>query len=137
MKQIVKVLILDRKGRVLLVRRSPLEAWDPGLWGLPGGEVQLGEQLQEAAQREVAEEVGLKIQVAAKPQYVYYYPDNQVESATAEVFFLIADNKWEGKLLLNVEHTEAKWFNSEQWQCADLTPSAQWMLKNYFLSLRV
>jgi 8-oxo-dGTP diphosphatase len=44
---------------VLLVRRAkaPLE----GAWSLPGGAVELGETLEEAVVREVAEETGLRV----------------------------------------------------------------------------
>lgn len=134
MKRIVKALIFDRRGRVLLARRSPVDAWDPGLWSLPGGEVQPGEQLHEAVQREVAEEVGLKVEVPTEPQCVYRYPDNQAEPATAEVFLFVTD-KWKGKVSLNVEHTTAEWFTKQQpWQL-ELTPSARWALNKCVPSL--
>jgi ADP-ribose pyrophosphatase YjhB (NUDIX family) len=46
-----------REGRVLLVQRSqpPLR----GVWSLPGGHVEPGETLAEAAAREVLEETGI------------------------------------------------------------------------------
>jgi ADP-ribose pyrophosphatase YjhB (NUDIX family) len=52
----VGVLLLDGE-RVLLVQRArpPL----PGRWTVPGGGVELGETLEEAALRELAEETGL------------------------------------------------------------------------------
>jgi ADP-ribose pyrophosphatase YjhB (NUDIX family) len=52
----VGVLLLDGD-RVLLVQRArpPL----PGRWTVPGGGVELGETLEEAALRELAEETGL------------------------------------------------------------------------------
>jgi len=46
-----------RDGKVLLVKRGKPPALD--LWSLPGGHVELGETLKEAAGRELAEETGI------------------------------------------------------------------------------
>ena len=47
--------------RVALVRRGRPPAY--GEWSLPGGAVEPGESLEEAVVREVAEEIGLKVEV--------------------------------------------------------------------------
>jgi ADP-ribose pyrophosphatase YjhB (NUDIX family) len=47
--------------RVVLVRRGRPPAY--GKWSLPGGAVELGETVEEALTREVAEEVGLEVEV--------------------------------------------------------------------------
>ena len=49
--------VLDDSGRVLLQRRGDAE----GPWGLPGGAMELGETLEEAAVRETREETGLDV----------------------------------------------------------------------------
>jgi 8-oxo-dGTP diphosphatase len=51
--------IVMRNGCVLLVRRG--QPPSEGLWAIPGGRVELGETLQEAARREIKEETGLTI----------------------------------------------------------------------------
>ena len=48
-------------GGVVLVRRGRPPAY--GAWSLPGGAVELGETLEEAIVREVAEEVALEVEV--------------------------------------------------------------------------
>ncbi len=53
--------IVLRDGQVLLVQRGREPA--RGLWGLPGGMLELGETLAEGVRREVLEECGVEIEV--------------------------------------------------------------------------
>lgn len=59
--KVATAMILAIEGRVLMVRRDT----EPGrgLWSLPGGYVDRGEVVEEAAVREVWEEVGLRVGV--------------------------------------------------------------------------
>ena len=47
------------EGRILLVRRGA--APSRGLWAVPGGALELGETLQQGAEREILEETGVAI----------------------------------------------------------------------------
>lgn len=70
------VLILDHAGRVLLLRRS-----DDGLWDIPGGAMEPGECLEDAARREVREETGLElgqlalVDLYSGPEFFREYPN--------------------------------------------------------------
>ncbi len=55
------VVVFDENGRVLLVQRGrPPRA---GQWGIPGGMLELGERLADAAAREVREECSIEIAI--------------------------------------------------------------------------
>ena len=65
----VGAIVFD-DNRVLLVRRGQAPSQD--LWAIPGGRVKLGETLQEAAEREILEETGIRIR-ARDPVYTFDY----------------------------------------------------------------
>jgi 8-oxo-dGTP diphosphatase len=59
--QIAVVLLVDRSGGLLLQLRDDEAPNWPGLWGLPGGHVEPGETVIEAAARELFEESALRV----------------------------------------------------------------------------
>jgi len=60
-KPVAGAIPVDDRGRVILLRRG--FAPRRGLWTFPGGFVELGESVEEAARRETAEELGMTIDV--------------------------------------------------------------------------
>jgi ADP-ribose pyrophosphatase YjhB (NUDIX family) len=56
------VVVFDDDGRLLLVKRAE-SATQPGLWSIPAGYVDYGEEVREAAARELLEETGLVAEV--------------------------------------------------------------------------
>ena len=85
------VLLLDAEGRLLLERRA-----DNGLWGIPGGAVEVGERVEDAAQREALEETGLAVGalelfgVFSGPEMSTVYPNGD-EASIVSVVFLSRD----------------------------------------------
>ncbi len=76
----VSAVIRDRRGYVLLGRRA-----DSREWGLPGGNVEIGESVADAIRREAREETGLDVAVMrlvgvySDPAWqVVRYPDGRV-----------------------------------------------------------
>lgn len=60
LKIVVRAIIVDENGRVMLGKRAGSTA--KGLWALVGGKPDSGETLPQALAREVKEEVGLTIE---------------------------------------------------------------------------
>ncbi|MGH3680531.1 MAG: NUDIX domain-containing protein [Natronosporangium sp.] len=71
------VVVVNDAGQLLLIRRT-----DNDNWALPGGAMDLGESLVEAARRETAEETGVQVQITGlvgvytDPRHVIHYTSN-------------------------------------------------------------
>ena len=69
-------VVADTSGRILCQKRR-----DFGRWGLPGGVIEVGEDVEECARREVAEETGVVadigdlVGVYSSPDYAFTYPN--------------------------------------------------------------
>lgn len=110
--------IFDEQGRVLLTRRT-----DNGQWCLPGGAVDPGESVEEACEREVLEETGLRVRVKrlvgvySHPDQLVIYPDGNKAHIVALHFEAELTG---GTLGLSSETTEAGYFTLEQVETMDL-----------------
>jgi 8-oxo-dGTP pyrophosphatase MutT (NUDIX family) len=60
-KRLACVLLVDRRGWVLLQERDSGAPIAPDKWGMPGGHVEPGEDFDDAAYRELLEETGLDL----------------------------------------------------------------------------
>ncbi|UQU64081.1 NUDIX domain-containing protein [Couchioplanes caeruleus] len=85
-------LCRDAAGRVLLAHNSVLSAF-PGLWTLPGGGVEQGEDPDDTVVREFAEESGLRVRIVG------------LHSVTSDVFRLPGTDTWEhtDRIIYDVE----------------------------------
>jgi 8-oxo-dGTP diphosphatase len=66
-EHLVAAGLLRRRGRALIVHRSPQRRWYPDAWDLPGGHVEVGEVPCLALARELEEELGITAEVAGDP----------------------------------------------------------------------
>jgi 8-oxo-dGTP diphosphatase len=75
----VAVAVVLEQGRVLLAHRFA-EAHLPDLWEFPGGKIDSGETPEACAVREVAEELGIQIEILAPLlRRPYDYADRKVD----------------------------------------------------------
>jgi ADP-ribose pyrophosphatase len=119
--------IIIEKGRVLLVKRKfpPKQ----GEWAIPGGSVNLGETLQEAAEREIEEETGLTIK-AKKPVYTFDLIERDPEGKIL-FHYVIVDLRADyisGDLLPADDVSDARWFAPDEIEGLEVTKNTKRLL---------
>jgi 8-oxo-dGTP diphosphatase len=58
----IHVLIQNKEGKVLVLKRTHGDEQDSDMWDIPGGGIEEGEIIEDGLKREVKEETGLLIQ---------------------------------------------------------------------------
>jgi 8-oxo-dGTP diphosphatase len=95
-------ILFNRPGEVLLIRRKN----PPAGWALPGGFVDYGESVEQAAEREAFEETGLRAH-GLRQFRVYSEPGRDPRFHTITVVF-VAESR--GELRAGDDASEARWF---------------------------
>jgi 8-oxo-dGTP diphosphatase len=77
--RVVAAMIQRNDGRYLITQRPP-HATMPLLWEFPGGRAEEAETDEEALSRELAEEMGIEVEVGAQALRVEHtYPDYEID----------------------------------------------------------
>lgn len=104
----VNTVVADHAGRILLILRT-----DNGNWALPGGAMDLGESLPQAAIRETREETGIDCEITGlvgiytDPHHLIHYTSN--DEVRQEFSIVLTARPTGGELTTSSESSEVHW----------------------------
>jgi len=121
---------IHREGKVLLIRRK----FDPnkGRWAPPGGLLEVGEDPEQAARREVREELGLEVEMEGLLQVA-----NEVikdEEGRIKYHFVLVDYLMRPlgeKITLNEESDEYAWFEPSAVEGLETTANTKLITRKF------
>jgi len=128
-------IMLFQNKKVLLGKRhsDPQKASSllhgEGTWTMPGGKLHFGESFEEAAQREVSEETGIKIN-KEKLKVISITNDIVKDTHFVTIGLFCKDFSGEPKVMEPDEIIEWKWFSLDELPSPIFFPSEK-ILKNY------
>ena len=124
----VSAFIQDDDGRILMIRRT-----DNDLYSIPGGQLELGETLAQAAVREVREETGIECEVTgviglySNPHHVIAYDDGEIRQ---EFSICFRANPSGGELRISNESKEVCWVAGRDLESLSIHPSIRLRLRH-------
>jgi len=123
--------VVFKDERVLLVRRGQPPSED--LWAIPGGSVEIGETLQEAAEREILEETGITVR-AGEPVYTFDVIDRD-SAGKIRFHYVIVDLAADyvtGEPKAGDDAAEARWVTAQEIDTLPVSPPTLKLLKTKF-----
>lgn len=109
-----KALVVNKDGKILVLRRSDSDERRPLQWDLPGGHLEPGEEMIAGVEREIEEETGLKV---SKTWPVYTKTEARKWNGGNEasiVFVLYATHTTDTEVTLSFEHDKYDWKTVEE-----------------------
>ncbi len=118
--------IIRKNSKILLLQRSHTSGFDPGLWELPGGKIEYGEDLVDALRREIKEEVGLDINIG-RPFKTWHFLKEPfwVTGVTFLCDYL------RGDINLSSEHDAHVWIEPDEYKEYSLSTAMEEQIKSY------
>jgi ADP-ribose pyrophosphatase YjhB (NUDIX family) len=104
----VNVVVVNDTGEILMIRRT-----DNDNWAVPGGAIDLGESVAQAAVRETREESGIECEITgivgiySDPKHVILYTSNG--EARQEFSIVLAARPLSGQPTPSSESSEVRW----------------------------
>lgn len=100
--------------KVFLAKRADTKKFLPGVYELPGGHIDFGEEIEIGLKREIFEEFGINVSLG-DPFYVFDYKNPVKGSHSVEVIYFAKFVDAIEKIVLNPEdHSRCDWFAEDE-----------------------
>jgi 8-oxo-dGTP pyrophosphatase MutT (NUDIX family) len=126
----VNVIVTNAAGEVLVIRRS-----DNGNWAVPGGAIDLGESIPQAAIRETLEETGITCEITglvgtySDPRHVILYTSDG--EARQEFSLVLTGRAISGVPTPSDESREVRWVPRDQVTALSMDRSMRMRIEHY------
>lgn len=119
--------VVFKDQQILLVKRGKAPA--KGMWSIPGGSVELGETLKQAAEREILEETGIRIN-AGEPVYSFEVIEYDDTGKIRFHYYIIdLDCKFEnGQIKPGDDAADARWISEKNLDLLQINPKTRELL---------
>jgi len=124
---VVKIVVENPKGKILLIQEPEDNEWMPGHWGLPGGKPFLKESLYDAFKRKLKGEVGLE----AEPLGIFRIEELLIDKRTVLMFIVVV--RIDSNIEVKGESNSHKWAGIEEIKKMDITEFSEFYNKNLLL----
>jgi ADP-ribose pyrophosphatase len=122
--------VVFHDNKVLLVKRQ--QQPNAGQWAIPGGRLRFGETLQQAAEREILEETGVRIR-AGQPIYTFEIIEtaDNGEPTLHYVVIDLAASYIDGHPIPADDAADARWFEPEELDYYPINETTRKLLASY------
>ncbi len=112
--------VVVRDGCVLLARRG--KAPSRGKWSVPGGAVNVGESLEDAARREIREECGIEVELTDTVEVIERITRDETDRIRFHYVIVDYVARWRsGEAGPSEEASEVRWVRPEDLEALDMT----------------
>ncbi len=130
-EQIICANVFIRKhDKYLVLRRSPLKKYAPGVIHPVGGKVDVGENPYTTAEREVEEEAGVKVKNMRLEAVIQEMKPVKGESYNWLIFHFSAD--YDSGEVITTEEGELVWLTADEIRAERLFPSVKLIIDHIF-----